>query len=75
MTVNPITKLWEPSKERIENTNVTHYMNWLKENMGLNFNNYNELWAWSVAEVEAFWSSIWTYFNIQSTTPYDSVLA
>lgn len=75
MTVNPMTKLWEPSKDRIENANVTHYMNWLKESMGLNFNNYNELWAWSVAEVEAFWSSIWTYFNVQSTTPYDTVLA
>jgi acetoacetyl-CoA synthetase len=74
MTANQMTKLWDPSKDRIENANVTEYINWLMENKGLRFTNYDELWTWSVTEVEAFWGSIWEYFNVQSTTPFESVL-
>src|SRR5699024_5526304 len=38
------------------------------------FNNYDALWQWSVDELESFWESIWEYFDIQSSTPYQSVL-
>lgn len=68
------TVLWEPSVIFKENANITEYMNWLKENKNLAFNHYNELWHWSVENLEAFWESIWEYFNIQSSTPYSSVL-
>jgi acetoacetyl-CoA synthetase len=74
MTANQMTKLWEPSKDRVEKANVTQYINWLNENKGLKFNNYDDLWKWSVAEIESFWGSIWEYFNVQSKTPYESVL-
>src|SRR5262249_4055970 len=32
------------------------------------------LWAWSVEELEAFWESIWQYFDVRASKPYHAVL-
>ncbi len=49
-------------------------MRWLRENRGLAFANYEALWVWSVEDVEAFWASVWDYFEIKSHRPYERVL-
>jgi acetoacetyl-CoA synthetase len=51
------------------------YQNWLRDERGLSFATYNELWRWSVTELDAFWQSIWDYFDFQSPTPHTAVLA
>lgn len=67
--------LWEPSQERINEANVTAYMNWLNNEKNLSFKNYDELWKWSTEEVEDFWESLWDYFEITSKSSYTSVLS
>ena len=66
--------LWTPSNDRIKKSKVTKYINWLKETRGLAFESYDELWQWSVSEIEDFWGSIWEYFEIKASKPYKSVL-
>ncbi len=51
------------------------YQNWLKENRGIAFEHYKDLWQWSITELDAFWQSIWDYFDVQSPTPHTAVLA
>ncbi|MFC0301984.1 acetoacetate--CoA ligase [Virgibacillus soli] len=68
------TLLWNPSQTRKEQANITHYMKWLREQKGLSFHNYDDLWQWSVHNLEDFWESQWEYFNIYSTKPYNTVL-
>jgi acetoacetyl-CoA synthetase len=51
------------------------YQNWLRDQRGLTFDTYNDLWHWSVSELDAFWQSIWDYFEMQSPTPHTAVLA
>lgn len=68
------TLLWEPSEELKANANITRYMRWLEETKGLSFEGYEELWEWSVTEIEAFWASIWEYFEVKSSKPYSEVL-
>ena len=51
------------------------YQNWLRDQRGLSFASYNDLWRWSVTELDAFWQSIWDYFDFQSPTPHTAVLA
>jgi len=51
------------------------YQNWLRDERGLSFATYHELWRWSVTELDAFWQSIWDYFDFQSPTPHTAVLA
>jgi acetoacetyl-CoA synthetase len=53
---------------------IARYQRWLQQTRGLCFDSYDALWRWSVTDLEAFWASIWDYFDIQSPTPYRAVL-
>jgi acetoacetyl-CoA synthetase len=50
-------------------------MEWLARERGLSFGSYQDLWRWSVADLDAFWSSIWDFFGVRSSRRYESVLA
>ena len=67
--------LWEPSEEMKENSNISRYMRWLESERDLSFGSYNELWEWSVTDLEGFWSSVWDYCGVVSSEPYEKVLA
>jgi acetoacetyl-CoA synthetase len=66
--------LWEPSIQTIEQANITRYMRWLEQEKGLHFTTREDLWQWSVNQLEDFWASIWDYFHIQASQPYETVL-
>ena len=68
------TLLWEPSEEMKANARLTRYMDWLNKEKGLRFDNYEDLWKWSVTEVADFWESLWRYFAIRASKPYGTVL-
>ncbi|MDR0216499.1 MAG: acetoacetate--CoA ligase [Comamonas sp.] len=51
------------------------YQDWLRETRGLSFADYDALWRWSTSDLDAFWQSIWDYFDLQSPTPHSAVLA
>ncbi len=65
--------LWEPTKESIENSNLLKYQAWLKDKRNLHFNNYEELWKWSVDHIDEFWESLWEFFSIIHEGQYASV--
>jgi acetoacetyl-CoA synthetase len=48
---------------------------WLDENRGVRLNGYDELWQWSVSELESFWGAAWEYFGIRAHAPYEQVLS
>ena len=50
------------------------YQDWLAAERGLSFDSYDALWRWSTTELEAFWQSIWDYFDLRSPTPHTAVL-
>jgi acetoacetyl-CoA synthetase len=66
--------LWQPDEARIERATITAYAAWLSETSGVRTSGYHDLWRWSVDEVEAFWSSIWDFFEVRSSQTYGSVL-
>ena len=53
---------------------LTDYRHWLRETRGLQFASYEALWRWSTTDLHAFWASIWDWFDIQSPTPWRTVL-
>jgi acetoacetyl-CoA synthetase len=67
-------RLWEPSAERIASANLTAYAEWLAREKGVVTSGYDQLWRWSVAELDAFWASIWEYYDVQAAAPYAEVL-
>ena len=49
------------------------YQNWLCSQRGLSFDSYDALWRWSTSDLNAFWQSIWDYFQLQSPTAHHVV--
>jgi acetoacetyl-CoA synthetase len=66
--------LWQPTPQMAEQANLKRYMLWLERDRRLTFSDYHQLWKWSVAEPEAFWESLWHYFDIRAHKRYLSVL-
>lgn len=66
--------MWKPDAALKSSANIKQYMNWLFVKKGLYFNSYDELWHWSVTDIESFWESLWDYFNIRKTDLHRSVL-
>ncbi|HEY5694950.1 MAG TPA: acetoacetate--CoA ligase [Gaiellaceae bacterium] len=66
--------VWTPSPERIASATITRYREWLNETRGLSLDGYHELWQWSVDELEEFWASIWEFFEVEASEPYERVL-
>ena len=67
-------RIWEPPGDWRERFELGRYIEWLRTERGLEFAGYDELWHWSVGDIEAFWASIWDYFGVRAHTPYDRVL-
>jgi len=66
--------LWSPSEEFYKDTNLAHFIDWLKVEKNLSFENYSALWIWSTENLPAFWESIWQYFKIFYDGQYEKVL-
>jgi acetoacetyl-CoA synthetase len=67
-------KLWEPPAELVERSRLREFMLWLQAERGLGFATYDELWQWSVDDLEAFWSAIWDFFGVQADGEYEWAL-
>jgi acetoacetyl-CoA synthetase len=68
------TLLWEPSEETKQQSTLMRYIQWLESTKGLKFHTQEELWEWSVNNLEDFWASIWDFFHVQASKPYSTVL-
>jgi len=66
--------LWEPTAQDRERAEMTRFMRFAGERRGESFADYDELWRWSVAELEEFWASIWEFCGVRASKPYEQVL-
>ncbi|WP_273847071.1 acetoacetate--CoA ligase [Rubrobacter calidifluminis] len=67
--------LWTPPPDVLETTEIGRYVRWLREERALKFEGYDELWRWSVGDLEAFWRSVWDFYGVRAHTPPERVLA
>lgn len=68
-------KIFDPPKEWIVNSNLSHYMDWLATNRKLEFSDYQSLWSWSITRLEDFWSGMLEYFKIDYSGEYQHVVS
>jgi acetoacetyl-CoA synthetase len=67
--------LWEPPQTFAAQTRMRAYEEWLAARHGVAVATYDELWRWSVGDLEGFWSSIAEYFDVRFHAPPRAVLA
>ena len=66
--------LWIPPEERIIHSNMHAFMKYAEQVSGRSFAGYNDLYNWSISDIEEFWKSIWVIAGIIHTHTYSSVL-
>ncbi|TGN02373.1 acetoacetate--CoA ligase [Leptospira yasudae] len=65
-------ELWAPSSDRIESSNLVRYQKFLKEKKNLSVSSFEELRAWSVKDIGAFWESIWEFSEVVHSKKYET---
>ena len=58
----------------MERANLTAFGRWLDRERGRRFDGYQELWQWSVTDLDGFWQAVWDYCGIEASTPPTAVL-
>ncbi|KAJ2395979.1 hypothetical protein GGI05_001334, partial [Coemansia sp. RSA 2603] len=71
-TFNGAQPLWKPKDPA--STNTFKFMRFVNSKRRLNMVTYDDLYAWSVSEIESFWSDVWEYTGTIFSKPYDRVL-
>ncbi len=66
--------LWEPSEENIGSSNMFRFMEVVNEKFNQQFQDYGELYQWSVENIPDFWSTLWEFAKIKASKPYDQVI-
>jgi acetoacetyl-CoA synthetase len=72
--MSKIEPLWIPSEDRIKNSNLKMYLEFLNKKYGLTFSSYSDLRNWSTTDIEVFWESIWKFSKIIHSKPYNTIL-
>ena len=67
--------LWSPTQERAEASTMAAFERFVETKRGLTFEDYNDMWRWSVSDLEGFWASIWEFFDVRASEPYSRILA
>ncbi|HEY2258764.1 MAG TPA: acetoacetate--CoA ligase [Solirubrobacteraceae bacterium] len=67
--------LWTPPADLRQSTEIGRFMGWLAARRGRDFASYEDLWRWSVEDLEGFWAAVWDFYEIRAHTPYQRVLA
>lgn len=76
MTQSPIPEpIWRPNPADLATATITRFTANVAERTGLEFDNYQDLWAWSVEHLEEFWATVWDFFGIQADGEPTPVLA
>jgi acetoacetyl-CoA synthetase len=64
--------LWTPSEQRLDGARMARFLAWVNQNRA-NQNRtarlvgYDELWRWSVADLDGFWRAVWDWFAVTGT--------
>ena len=58
--------LWTPRAGAVGSSQVGRFIGWVGENRGVQLSGYNELWQWSVSDLESFWGAAWEFFGIRA---------
>jgi len=72
-SLDDVKLLWSPSAEFISNSNIQDYLFWLEENYSYSFDEYGDLWEWSVSASEEFWESILEYYRVLFNGSYTEI--
>ena len=66
--------MWTPSASSIESSNMNSFIKFVNKKYMNNFNDYSDLYNWSINKIPDFWASFWEYSQIIYSEPYTDVI-
>ena len=66
--------IWSPPANVRETTQLGRFLDFVRDTRGRDLDGYDELFAWSVSDLEGFWGALWDFFGVRAHTPYERVL-
>jgi acetoacetyl-CoA synthetase len=66
--------LWKPSEEQVKNANMTRFIDFVNKHYGQNFENYFNLYDWSINNIPEFWESMWDFGEVVASKRFDTVV-
>jgi acetoacetyl-CoA synthetase len=66
--------LWMPSKERVEQANMTRFIKLVNEKHRLRLRSYSDLYKWSIERIPDFWAAVWDFADVKASRRYDRVV-
>ncbi len=65
--------LWRPPPPVAADSAMARYARFVRRTRDVDTADYERLWAWSVRAPEEFWASVWEFFDIRASRPYQAV--
>jgi acetoacetyl-CoA synthetase len=66
--------MWSPPADVRETTQMGRFLGFVRDRRGPDLEGYDDLFGWSVSDLEGFWGAVWDFFGVRAHTPYDRVL-
>jgi acetoacetyl-CoA synthetase len=67
--------IWTPSKTRINTANMTRFMTFIQDKYHVNAHTFEELYQWSIKDLENFWQSIAEFCDVHFTKQATTILS
>ncbi|GGU24509.1 acetoacetate--CoA ligase [Nocardioides albus] len=67
--------VWTPPADILSASRVGEFLAWVARERDLEMTTHDELWTWSVTDLDGFWSAVWEFFGVRAHAPYEAVLA
>ena len=67
--------LWKPDKSAYSNSAIKNFSDIIINRYGINFDEYQDLWQWSIKKPEKFWSALLQSLDIHYYGKIDPVIS
>ena len=67
--------LWKQDKDLYSDTTLKKFSETITENYGIQINEYQDLWQWSIKEPEKFWTTLLQFLGIRYSGQVDPVIS
>ncbi|PCC18673.1 acetoacetate--CoA ligase [Brevibacterium aurantiacum] len=72
MTAEPI---WLPDPDQTPRPQIADFIDFANKRTDQTMADYDDLWNWSVSDLDGFWGAVWDFFDVIADEPYTEVLA
>jgi acetoacetyl-CoA synthetase len=67
--------LWMPDDDARTSSTLGRFLSFVSLRRGLEFEDYNAAWAWSVEQLSDFWADVWAFFDVRTSQPVTEVVS